>query len=240
MRSLFLVAVLVSVQVARGEEQPAANQSDAQSAKPAVVANPAPAATSEEGKQVVQKPAIADDKNSVQQAAAQQESPLHEHPTLLKMLFRNNELRGTRGLWAHRINPLLTKAAQDHAVYMARTRDFNHYSNLGPSGRAAKYGFRGGVLENIAWGYGDVDSTFSTWQHSGGHWANMTSSTTDAGFGFALAADGTPYWVAVYGTAPAEAGEGSDDEGAAAPAVNSGNQTYYGNSSRGRLWRRRG
>ncbi|MFM8250383.1 MAG: CAP domain-containing protein [Planctomycetota bacterium] len=186
----------------------------------------------EDGKQVVRKPVIADDKNSVQQAAAT-ERPLHEHPTLVQMLFRNNEMRGTRGLWAHRINPALTSAAQDHASYMARTRDFSHYGNGGPSGRAARYGFAGGVLENIAWGYGDVNSTFNTWRNSSGHWANMTSSTTDAGFGFAIAADGTPYWVAVYGTA----GDAAGSVPAAQPAA-AATTTYQNNTRRG-LFRRR-
>jgi len=187
----------------------------------------------EDGKQVVRKPVIADDQNSVQQAAAT-ERPLHEHPTLVQMLFRNNEMRGSRGLWGHRINPALTSAAQDHASYMARTRDFSHYGNGGPNGRAARYGFAGGVLENIAWGYGDVNSTFNTWRASSGHWANMTSSTTDAGFGFAVAADGTPYWVAVYGTASGAAVTAPAAQPAAAAAT-----TTYQNTGRRGIFRRR-
>src|SRR5687768_4877679 len=43
------------------------------------------------------------------------EKPLHRHPTLLSMLRRNNEIRRRLGLAPHRINPALTKAAQDHA-----------------------------------------------------------------------------------------------------------------------------
>ena len=49
---------------------------------------------------------------------------LHHHPTLLKMLQTNNELRDGVGLAAQRISPELTKAAQDHALYMARTGNF--------------------------------------------------------------------------------------------------------------------
>lgn len=140
---------------------------------------------------------------ATQQApATEAEVPPERHPTLLQMLLRNNQLRRSRGLWAHRMHPALARAAQDHANYMARTRDFSHYSNHGPSGRAYKYGFRGGVLENIAMGYGNVDTTFYGWQTSGGHWANMTSHTSDAGFGYAVSRDGTPFWVAVYGNAP--------------------------------------
>lgn len=124
---------------------------------------------------------------------------LHEHPTLLRMLARNNSLRGRLGLRPHRISPELTKAAQDHAVYMARTGSFSHYSNGGPQNRARRWGFRGMVRENIAWGQRDVDDAFHSWQNSSGHWASIVSNTTDAGFGYAVGNDGRGYWVAVYG-----------------------------------------
>ncbi|MBM4001626.1 MAG: CAP domain-containing protein [Planctomycetes bacterium] len=127
-------------------------------------------------------------------------APLHAHPTLVRMWERNNELRASVGLAPHRLSPELTKAAQDHAVYMARTGDFDHYGNGGPWARAARWGFTGGISENIAMGQGDVMGAFSAWQFSGGHWANLTSNTTEAGFGHAVSANGTPYWVAVYGS----------------------------------------
>jgi uncharacterized protein YkwD len=127
---------------------------------------------------------------------------LHEHPTLLQMLRRNNDVRGRRGLRPHRINPELTKAAQDHAVYMARTGSFSHYSNGGPQGRASRWGFRGMVRENIAMGQHDVNSAFHSWQNSSGHYASIVSGTTDAGFGYAVGPNGQGYWVALYGTAP--------------------------------------
>ncbi|MGE3776227.1 MAG: CAP domain-containing protein [Pirellulaceae bacterium] len=162
---------------------------------------PAPAAENQAGTSSPEQPReVAPEAGAVVTTAR----PVFEHPVLLQMLSRNNQLRRSRGLWAHRLHPALTQAAQDHANYMARTHDFNHYSNAGPSGRAFRYGFRGGVLENIAMGYGDVATTFYGWQTSGGHWANMTSQTTDAGFGYAVSQSGTPFWVAVYGTAPAE------------------------------------
>ena len=124
---------------------------------------------------------------------------LHEHPTLLRMLARNNSLRGRIGLRPHRINPELTKAAQDHAVYMARTGSFSHYSNGGPQNRARRWGFRGMVRENIAWGQRDVNDAFNSWQNSSGHWASIVSNTSEAGFGYAVGNDGRGYWVAVYG-----------------------------------------
>ena len=130
------------------------------------------------------------------QAAA----PLHRHPTLLSMLRRNNEIRRRIGLRAHRMNPALTKAAQDHANYMARTGDFQHYSNGGPQGRAYRYGFRGGARENIAWNYRNVDAAFQAWVTSSGHYASLVSNTTDAGFGYAISPNGATYWVGVYAT----------------------------------------
>ncbi len=124
---------------------------------------------------------------------------LHEHPTLLKMLDRNNVLRRSAGLPPHRISPALTKAAQNHAWFMARTGAFSHESNGGPMARAQRYGYRSLVRENIAMGQMNVSHAFSSWRSSGGHWANITSHTRDAGFGFAIAPNGDRYWVAVYG-----------------------------------------
>lgn len=124
---------------------------------------------------------------------------LHEHPILQRMLTRNNGLRQRIGLGPHRISPELTKAAQDHAWYMANNNNFDHYSNLGPQGRAAKYGYQGSVRENIAMGQGDVDGAFGAWQASGAHWASIVSGTMDAGFGYAVSKNGTPFWVGMYG-----------------------------------------
>ncbi len=124
---------------------------------------------------------------------------LHEHPTIVRMWHRNNELRSRVGLRAQRLCPRLTRAAQDHAWFMARTRSFSHHSNGGPMGRAHRYGYTGMVSENIAMGQPTVESAFHAWQNSSGHWANMTSNTQDAGFGYAIAPDGSAYWVAMYG-----------------------------------------
>jgi uncharacterized protein YkwD len=146
---------------------------------------------------------------SVSSAAAQstaESRPLHRHPTLFGMLVRNNNIRRRVGLRPHRMNPALAKAAQDHANYMARTGQFSHYTNLGPQGRANKYGFGGGVLENIATG-GGLDNAFSMWQNSGAHYASIVSGTTDAGFGYAVGPNGTTYYVGIYGTGSSSAGE---------------------------------
>ena len=126
--------------------------------------------------------------------------PLHRHPTLFGMLRRNNDIRRRAGLQPQRMNPALTKAAQDHANYMAQTGQFSHYVNGGPTGRAQKYGFQGGVRENIAMGTHSIDGAFGMWQASSPHYASIVSGTTDAGFGYAVSPNGQGYWVGVYAT----------------------------------------
>lgn len=138
--------------------------------------------------------------------------PLHRHPTLVSMLRRSNGIRRGVGLRPQRINPALTKAAQDHANYMAATGDFQHYSNGGPQSRAGKYGFKGFVLENIAFNFRTVDDAFNVWHGSGGHYASIVSNTTEAGFGYAIAPSGATYWVGVYGN-PAKGDVTGEEEG---------------------------
>lgn len=141
-----------------------------------------------------------------------QARPLHRHPTLFGMLRQNNDIRRRLGLRAHRMNPALTKAAQDHANYMAQTAQFSHHANGGPQYRANKYGFRGGVLENIAYGSRTVNSTFGMWVGSSGHYASIVSGTSDAGFGYAIAPSGQCYWVGVYATPAAGDAPGETEE----------------------------
>jgi uncharacterized protein YkwD len=125
--------------------------------------------------------------------------PLHEQPTIVQMLAANNRLRASVGRAPQTLSPALTKAAQDHAWYMARTGDFSHHSNGGPSGRAARHGFGGLASENIAMGQPTVSSVFQSWRTSSGHWANIISSARVAGFGYAVGSDGNAYWVGMYG-----------------------------------------
>jgi uncharacterized protein YkwD len=153
--------------------------------------------------------AAGDSVAALQDQAASQARPLHRHPSLFGMLVRNNSLRRRAGLRPHRMNPALTAAAQDHANYMARTGQFSHYTNGGPQGRANKYGFGGGVRENIAMG-GGLDNAFVMWTNSGAHYASIVSGTTDAGFGYAIGANGGTYFVGLYGTG--SPGEGETEE----------------------------
>jgi hypothetical protein len=142
--------------------------------------------------------------------------PLHRHPTLFGMLIRSNNIRRRAGLFPHRMNPALTAAAQDHANYMARTGQFSHYVNGGHQYRANKFGFRGGVRENIAMNGGGLDSAFGMWQASGAHYASIVSGTTEAGFGYAVGPSGAVYYVGLYGTPPAGDAVGETEEEIAA------------------------
>ena len=138
-------------------------------------------------------------KEVAEEKAEEKEVPLHEHPTILRMLALNNQIRARRGLPPHSLSIELTNAAQDHAVFMASRHNFDHYSNGGPSGRARRWGYSTSVRENIARGQGNVDHAFNTWVASGAHYASIVSGTSEAGFGMAVAANGTPYYVGVYG-----------------------------------------
>jgi uncharacterized protein YkwD len=131
--------------------------------------------------------------------AEPKKTPLHEHPTLVRMLEENNRLRASVGRAPQQMSSELTQAAQDHARYMARTGNFSHQSNGGPQGRATRYGFAGLSGENIAMGQPTVVSAFQSWRSSSGHWANIISGASLAGFGYAVAPDGSTYWVAMYG-----------------------------------------
>ncbi len=144
-------------------------------------------------------PALAETPSAGAEAAEQAKATLAEHPTLVDMLNRNNELRMAYGRAPQEMSLELCRAAQDHAWYMARTGSFSHYSNGGPDGRSARYGYNGGTRENIALGQRTVVEVFSSWQGSSGHWANILSDSNIAGFGYAIGPNGQQYWVGVYG-----------------------------------------
>jgi uncharacterized protein YkwD len=130
---------------------------------------------------------------------------LTEHPTIQALFQKNAALRTKTDLIPQQLSDSLVKAAQDHAWYMARMHDkgeedFNHCGgNKTPGQRAAAYGYEGVVKENLARNYTTIDKTFAAWLDSPGHRSTIFSDTTQVGFGYAIAKDGTTYWVAVYG-----------------------------------------
>lgn len=199
MRTLLTLACCLLGSVALAEEPAATIDQPSAQSQPAKSPASDAAATTGATKADTSAAGMPTDMEDVELPQEQEVVPLHQHPTLVSMLKRNNAMRAALGLPPHRINPELTRAAQDHAWFMARTGQFSHESNLGPSGRARKYRYRGLVRENIAWNYRGVSSVFHGWQTSAGHWANIISPTVDAGFGYAIAADGSTYWVGMYG-----------------------------------------
>lgn len=121
------------------------------------------------------------------------------------LLIKNNAIRTTKHLSKHVLSTELMKAAQDHAAYMAKMHDkgdedFNHCgANGSPGQRAARYLFEGTVKENLGRGYDSADKVFTAWLNSIDHRNAVLSDTTQVGFGYAVAKDGTTYWVALYG-----------------------------------------
>ncbi len=139
------------------------------------------------------------------QSQLKADDKLVDHPTIKAMCVANNKIRKEKTLANHTLLEELTKAAQDHAWYMARMHsngdeDFNHRGGNGNPGiRASRYAFQGTVKENIARGYNTIDDTFKAWLTSDSHKEAICSDTEMVGFGYAIASDGTTYWVAVYG-----------------------------------------
>ncbi len=125
-------------------------------------------------------------------------TPISAQETIA-MLKANNNLRVSIGLEPQIVSAKLTKAAQFHADYMARTLDFSHDRNLGLTGRIQHFGYDGTACENIAYGCKTVALTFDTWRGSRRHWSNIICDAPQVGFGHAVSAKGTPFWVSVYG-----------------------------------------
>jgi uncharacterized protein YkwD len=77
-------------------------------------------------------------------------------------------------------SPQLTQAAAAHTVDMVTNNFFSHTgsngSTLGSRITAAGYNWRA-VAENIAAGYGTIDSVMAGWLASDGHCANLMSSS---------------------------------------------------------------
>lgn len=101
------------------------------------------------------------------------------------------------------LNGRLTEAAQAHAEDMADGQFFSHTSSDGfdVSSRVVEAGYNFNYVgENIAMGSTSVESVLSGWMSSDGHCANiMNPNYEELGVGYAEDADGTTYWVQVFG-----------------------------------------
>jgi hypothetical protein len=127
-------------------------------------------------------------------------------PLEAQLLQLVNAERTANGLPPLSAVNLLNNAARLHAVNMARLGALEH-ALLGttlptPSSRLDYVGYddwsRSG--ENIAFGFETADQVMAAWMASPGHRANILDpSFTEIGVAYQVAADGTPYWVQVFG-----------------------------------------
>ncbi|WP_434685139.1 CAP domain-containing protein [Pseudanabaena minima] len=123
-----------------------------------------------------------------------------------ELLKLTNLERKKVGLSPLKLSPQLTKAAQFHAVDMARNNYFSHTGLNGSSmvDRAKGTGYKYSALgENIAAGKSTPEGTIRQWMNSSGHRANILNAKfTEIGFGYENAPNSRyrHYWVQVFGT----------------------------------------
>lgn len=121
---------------------------------------------------------------------------IREHVRIL------NAYRCMLGLSELRLDTRLCRAAQVHSVNMAGEGRIWHDGSDGtPSKRAGKYGYSGGVGENVAMGCPTPQAAFDGWYTSSGHHRNMISNSyTIIGVGVK-----NGYWTQVFGSGSAVA-----------------------------------
>ena len=107
---------------------------------------------------------------------------LTKHPTIQKLLRLHNEERARYGLSELTLNPNMCKAAQSHAVWMAKTGWYQHSNLPWP--------------EIIHSGPRTAEATVLGWIYSPAHHGNMLSGS-EAGFGY-MVNNGQTYWVGVF------------------------------------------
>lgn len=105
-----------------------------------------------------------------------------QHPTIRKMMVLQNQERARYGLAPLKMNKKLCIAAQKHAEWMAETGYYVHSNLPWP--------------EIIDAGPTTAEGAVNDWIWSRSHHGIMLSGDI-AGFGFAMADNGSGYWVTV-------------------------------------------
>ena len=113
-----------------------------------------------------------------------------------------NTERAAQGLTALQKDSRLAALAQQKAEDMAKNQYFSHTSPTYGSAfdmlKAAGYSYKT-AGENIAMGQKSAASVMDGWMHSSGHRANILHTSYEKiGVGYAVSADGTPYWVQIF------------------------------------------
>ena len=110
--------------------------------------------------------------------------------------------RVAQGIAALQCDSKLSEIAQQKAEDMAKNQYFSHTSPTYGSAfdmlKAAGYSYKT-AGENIAMGQKSAASVMDGWMHSSGHRANILHTSYEKiGVGYAVSADGTPYWVQIF------------------------------------------
>ena len=113
-----------------------------------------------------------------------------------------NSERAAQGIAALQNDSKLSEIAQQKAEDMAKNQYFSHTSPTYGSAfdmlKAAGYSYKT-AGENIAMGQKSAASVMDGWMHSSGHRANILHTSYEKiGVGYAVSADGMPYWVQIF------------------------------------------
>lgn len=137
-----------------------------------------------------------DDSSKNEQVSAGQSSMTSQVVNLV------NSERAAQGLTALQKDSRLAALAQQKAEDMAKNQYFSHTSPTYGSAfdmlKAAGYSYKT-AGENIAMGQKSAASVMDGWMHSPGHRANILHTSYEKiGVGYAVSADGMPYWVQIF------------------------------------------
>ena len=113
-----------------------------------------------------------------------------------------NSERAAQGIAALQNDSKLSEIAQQKAEDMAKNQYFSHtaptYGSAFDMLKAAGYSYKT-AGENIAMGQKSAASVMDGWMHSSGHRANILHTSYEKiGVGYAVSADGMPYWVQIF------------------------------------------
>ena len=137
-----------------------------------------------------------DDSSKNEQVSAGQSSMTSQVVNLV------NSERAAQGLMALQKDSRLAALAQQKAEDMAKNQYFSQTSPTYGSAfdmlKAAGYSYKT-AGENIAMGQKSAASVMDGWMHSSGHRANILHTSYEKiGVGYAVSADGMPYWVQIF------------------------------------------
>ena len=145
--------------------------------------------------------------------------------SVLEVVRLTNEHRAGMGLAPLSTSRSLTRAALWKAAHMAEYGYFDHDDPAPPIARTwdqrvEDCGYTSGAGENIATGYPTSQAAMNGWLGSQGHRENIESPGYSAfGVGVAMSADGTLYWVQVFGTVDDSSNDAHSAPTATADAV---------------------